>query len=161
MAFKKIIAFEPDRLNFERLQEYLLGLPERVRARILAFRKAVGSYNGQVPFDSTGTVGSGMADENHPEKVELVTLDQDLPDVPSYIKMDIEGEEVEALQGCERLIAKYMPALAICVYHRWDDLWRVPLMINSFSPQHYKFFLRTYAQEGWELVCYAIPEARG
>jgi hypothetical protein len=78
---------------------------------------------------------------------------------PTFIKMDIEGAEVDALIGARRLIENALPVLAICVYHQPDHLWRIPLLIRSFSDQ-YRFFLRPHNEEGWDLVCYAVPASR-
>ena len=63
------------------------------------------------------------------------------------------------LAGARRLIEQALPILAICVYHQPDDLWRIPLLIHSFS-EEYRFFLRPHNEEGWDLVCYAVPLSR-
>lgn len=74
-------------------------------------------------------------------EVEIVRLDDDLDDIPTLIKMDIEGAEQGALIGCERIIREHHPKLAICVYHGYDDLWKIPSMISEMYPE-YKFYLR-------------------
>jgi len=51
------------------------------------------------------------------------------------------------------------PIVAVCVYHRQDHLWRIPLMLRELSDE-YEFFLRPHNEEGWDLVCYAVPRAR-
>jgi hypothetical protein len=94
--------------------------------------------------------------------VECVSLDENLTKIqirPTYIKMDIEGGELSALKGARGIIQKEMPILAICLYHRYDDLWRIPLYVQSLV-RGYHFFLRPYEIEGWQLVCYAIPTIR-
>ena len=48
--------------------------------------------------------------------------------------------------------------LAICVYHKQDHLWRIPLLLREWH--EYAFFLRPHNEEGWDLVCYAVPRAR-
>lgn len=73
--------------------------------------------------------------------------------------MDIEGSELDALAGARNIIRKGMPILTICLYHRYDDLWRIPLFINSLAGE-YRLFLRPHEIEGWQLVCYAIPSHR-
>ena len=78
---------------------------------------------------------------------------------PSFIKMDIEGAEYDALSGCKQTIERYHPILAICLYHRQEDLWRIPLLIHSVSKK-YDLYLRRYSDECWEQVCYAIPKER-
>ena len=73
--------------------------------------------------------------------------------------MDIEGAEPETLNGSIRIIQKHSPVLAISVYHQFDHLWKLPLLIKSLSEQ-YSFFLRPYRLAHWDLVCYAIPTNR-
>ncbi len=69
-----------------------------------------------------------------------------------YIKMDVEGAELDALKGAEECIKKYRPYLAICVYHRKNDLIDIPLFINSLNCK-YKYYLRG----GFHTILWAIP----
>jgi hypothetical protein len=78
---------------------------------------------------------------------------------PTYIKMDIESAEPEAIAGGAELLRRHQPTLAICTYHRNEHLWDIPNLIHSISPD-YHIFLRRYAEECWEGVCYAIPKHR-
>lgn len=75
----------------------------------------------------------------------------------TFIKMDIEGAEIEALKGAKQTIVKNHPQLAICVYHSLSDIWEIPLLIKSFYSK-YKFYLRNYNFMGLETVLYAFPE---
>lgn len=69
-----------------------------------------------------------------------------------YIKMDIEGSELAALEGASELIQKHKPYLAICVYHRKNDLIQIPLYIKSLVP-NYQFYLRG----GFHTILWAVP----
>lgn len=69
-----------------------------------------------------------------------------------YIKMDVEGAELDALKGAEKCIRKYQPYLAICVYHRKNDLIDIPLFIKSLNCK-YKYYLRG----GFHTILWAIP----
>ena len=73
-----------------------------------------------------------------------------------FIKMDIEGSEFKALLGAEKFIKKYKPLMAISVYHRIDDLIRIPLLIKSFTNE-YKLFLRHHSPTVDETILYCIP----
>ena len=89
--------------------------------------------------------------------MDCIALDEILSDQkPTYIKMDIEGSELQALTGAQNIIKKNLPVLAICSYHSQDHLWKIPALIHSYSDQ-YRFFLRPHLLEVWDLVCYAIP----
>lgn len=70
-----------------------------------------------------------------------------------YIKMDIEGSELSALKGAEQLIKKYKPYLAICLYHRKNDLLDIPTYLYNLMPD-YRFYLRS----GYHTILWAIPK---
>lgn len=77
-------------------------------------------------------------------EVSVVTLDEMLLDERiTFIKMDIEGAEGDALMGAQKVIEKYKPKLAISAYHRKDDLWALPSIILS-ARKDYTFYLRYY-----------------
>jgi FkbM family methyltransferase len=153
----RIIAFEPDPQNYEKLAAYVSHLDPVLTGKVLIFPYAVGSKDTMVQFNASGTMGSAVSKSGRLE-VECVTLNKSMQAqqfIPSYIKMDIEGSELDALNGATHLISQH-PILAICLYHRYNDLWRIPLFINSLSDQ-YRFFLRPHEIENWQLVCYAVP----
>jgi FkbM family methyltransferase len=155
----RIVAFEPDPATFGRLTTYLDrltagGFHGRAEARPFA----VGETRGRIRFDATGTaassVGTGTAE------VECAPLDELLAgEKPTYIKMDLEGAELSALRGARGLLMDAAPVLAICLYHRPEDLWRIPLFLADL-PVGYRLFLRRYSDDCWEQICYAIPKGR-
>ena len=69
--------------------------------------------------------------------------------------MDIEGSEQEALRGSMRIIKEFHPKLAICVYHKWEDLYEIPVMIKEWNPD-YRLYLCQYSELGSETVLYAL-----
>jgi FkbM family methyltransferase len=71
-----------------------------------------------------------------------------------FIKMDIEGAEIDAIHGAENLIREDRPTLAISSYHKPDDLWRIPLLIRSFLPDS-KIYFGHHSPTSWESVTYA------
>ncbi len=157
-AIKRITSFEPDPSSFRKLKNFTLTLPDNLRGRLVLHQLATGIRKGKARFDATGTEASAIGHGDL--EVDCITLDEILAeDKPGYIKMDIEGSEIDALMGAQNIIRKNLPVLAISAYHRQDHVWRIPLMINSFSDQ-YRFFLRPHFVEGWDLVCYAIPQNR-
>ena len=60
---------------------------------------------------------------------------------PTFIKMDIEGAEVNAIKGAKNTLMKYKPKLAISIYHKWSHRWEIPLMLKEIVPD-YKFYLK-------------------
>jgi len=154
-SFHRIYSFEPDPSNFEKLEKDVSLRPER--ESITLHRAAVGSRTGTVQFSAGGNESSHIGEG---ETVNLVTLDQVLSGTrPTYVKMDIEGAELDALNGARKIIQQHSPVIAVCTYHLQNHLWKIPLLIQSINP-HYSFFLHPHLVEGWDLVCYAIPKSR-
>ena len=74
--------------------------------------------------------------------------------------MDIEGAELDALEGAAAHISAHRPLLALSAYHRQDHLWALPLAVRAVSGS-YDFYLRRHSREILdELVLYAIPRRR-
>ena len=73
----------------------------------------------------------------------------------TFIKMDIEGSEYQAILGAEKMITSHKPKLAISVYHKPEDIWQLPLLIYRFNHE-YKFYLRHYSFGNNETVLYAL-----
>ncbi|MCM1303087.1 MAG: FkbM family methyltransferase [Lachnospiraceae bacterium] len=69
--------------------------------------------------------------------------------------MDIEGAEMEALTGACKTIQKNRPKLAICIYHKYEDLYRIPMYVKSLVPE-YRIYIRHYSDTPSETVMYAI-----
>jgi FkbM family methyltransferase len=157
--FDQVIGFEPDPANFERLRAYVEQLPDTVRNRIELHRAATGLHCEKLRFTATGNMGAAISASGDVE-IDCVALDKALAGRrPSYLKMDIEGAEPDALSGAAHIIGAHAPVLAICVYHRQDHIWRIPLLIRALH-QDYRFYLRRYQEECWDVVCYAIPRSR-
>lgn len=73
----------------------------------------------------------------------------------TFIKMDIEGAELKALYGAANTIKTWHPKLAVCVYHKPEDLITIPQYIKSIYPM-YRLYLRSYSPSGVETVLYAV-----
>lgn len=73
-----------------------------------------------------------------------------------FIKMDIEGSELNALRGGEKTIKRFKPKLAISVYHKPDDFVSIPKYLDSLD-LGYKFYLDHHTIHVWETVLYALP----
>lgn len=110
-----------------------------------ARRKGVGAVRGEMFLDANAADASAnrlRQEGGAQERVEVVPLDEDIKEL-TFLKMDIEGAEQGALLGCERIIRSQHPKLAICTYHGYEDIWKIPLMIDHMYPE-YQFYLRHY-----------------
>lgn len=88
---------------------------------------------------------------------EVVCIDDELEGVPiSYIKMDIEGSELNALKGAKKTIIQNKPKLAISVYHKTSDFWEIPQYIKQLNKE-YRLYLRHHKRtSSLETVLYAV-----
>ena len=148
-----VAAFEPDAENFARMSRIFdEELCEHIDYAIL-FPCGVAGGTSIQSFEPAG--GSGSITSEGSVHIQTVALDQALKKfAPTFIKMDIEGAEFDALHGARRTIQEYVPDLAVCVYHIIDDFYRIPLLLHSWNPQ-YRFYLRTHSSCCMETVLYA------
>jgi FkbM family methyltransferase len=158
--FSRVTCLEPDPRNFELLRSWTQTLLES--DRITSVHAAVTHDGKNVPFAASGDVAAHKVNRNgETDRVIIVPgvrLD-DLTPSPTFIKMDIEGSEMGALQGGERLLRSARAAWAITLYHRLEDFWAIPLYFQSVAPE-LKLFLRHYAEDYAETICYAVPPDR-
>jgi FkbM family methyltransferase len=148
----KIIAVEPDPVNARSLR--------RSAGRNVELHEVLlGEEKGTACFEVTGTMGSSRADSGT-LKVSVVTLDElTVGETPTYIKLDVEGDELAALKGGLGVLRRAEPVAAVCLYHRPEHLWMIPALLHEILPRH-RMFLRTHAWDGFELVAYAVPPER-
>lgn len=157
-SISRIYLFEPDATN---VQKCIRGLAD-MEIPYEIVNKGLWSKSTECNFFSIGNGASCIMEEREMEedggcgeKISVTRLDEIVKENVTFIKMDIEGAELEALCGCERLIRRYHPKLAICVYHRKEDIDEIPKLILSLNPQ-YRLFLRHYSLTKAETVLYAI-----
>ena len=102
------------------------------------------------------TDASHVSEKEGEYVIDVVALDEIVYDKrPTFIKMDIEGAEQEALRGCERILKEFKTKLAVCVYHKPEDLFEIPIFIKKANLK-YQLFLRQYANSRTETVLYAL-----
>ncbi|PYE75037.1 FkbM family methyltransferase [Xylophilus ampelinus] len=148
--YKSITAFEPDRLNFEKLKS-LAPVP---LANYYLINKAVSNKHEELRFVETGTMSSYVSTEGN-TIVETTTMDDEVEQA-TFLKLDIEGFESKALQGATRLLAQ-RPRVAVCVYHLAHDLLDV-LNVLDKKVENYHYKLRQhYAGWYYDLVLYGSP----
>lgn len=148
--YKKIYLIEPIEQNlriakrdlaaFERITYFPLGLSNK-RAELF--------FHEEKSFSAL--YGSGT------ESVVVERLDALVDERVDYIKLDIEGAELDALKGAEELIVKYKPILAVCIYHKPEHWYEVAEFVLSICNE-YRLYLRHYMEGVFETVLYFIPK---
>lgn len=150
----KVYAFEPDKMNFEKLAGRVKN-----RSNFICLNKGCYSSEKQMSFSSNGDMSSGLHAGGN-EIVEVTTIDRAVgDDKVAFIKMDVEGAELEALKGARKIIERDMPVLAISAYHKQEDLITlIPYMSRLCGGnRRYQLYLRHHGVVQTELVVYAIP----
>ena len=148
-------AFEPDPENFTGLVRTAARADVE---RIALFPCGLGHTSAQVSFSAGETSGShAVADGPATTTVHIVALDEVLRGAsPTFVKLDIEGFEREALAGMRETLRGSRPRLAMSVYHKPDDLWALPFKVHEMFPEA-KLYLRQHGFNGFDTVLYAVP----
>lgn len=144
------ITVEPDAANRAVLEDALAG-----RARIIG--DALGAEPGKARFHS----GLGYASQISPigqDTVTLTTLDA-LDVEPTFVKLHLEGGELDALKGGVETFRRARPIIAATVYHNADGIWKTPLWLMEHL-KDYRILFRTHSWCGTGAVVYAIPNEK-
>lgn len=148
--------FEPDSENIGTVQKTLSSDAERYEL----IEKALWSKTTTLSMVAKGNFATSVTlpnEGNHLPRVEAAALDDLLGDQEvTFIKMDIEGAEIEALRGAQKIITEQKPKLAISIYHKPEDILTIPQLILEYNSS-YKFYLRHYSFSDYDTVLYAIP----
>lgn len=152
VQYKKIIAFEPDENNYRLLLRYY-GRKEKIEL----IRKGLSQREGTVYFKEAGATAHVVENEADASyKISVTTIDAtEICNGATWIKMDIEGAEMDALQGGQEIIKRNHPKLTICIYHSDEDMLGIIEYIHRLVPE-YKLYVRHHSRNAVETVLYAI-----
>lgn len=146
--YSKIFAVEPDFKTFKKLQINTEHLHN-----ISLINACISSSCGFLPFDMRSGRNSALSSSG--TLLKSITVDS-LDTNFSYIKMDVEGEEVNAITGAKNTILKYKPKMLISAYHRTDDLIKIPQTVLSIR-NDYKIYMRHFKYlPAWDTNFYFI-----
>ena len=149
--YQSITAIEPDRKTFLKLREHVGSLKN-----IRLFNMGIWNEDTDLVFESSRGRGSSINDSGSAvlavTKIDTLYKRQKV----SYIKADVEGAEEQMILGGKNVIARDNPKLNIALYHRSEDIFKLPLMIYSINPE-YKFYIRQHPHiPAWDMNLYAV-----
>lgn len=161
LQFKKIYAMEPDGRNFRKMKRrlYMIG-----SALLECYNVGAWNEDTSVIFSLRSGRGShAVPEEGKPlnparfREVKMMKPDTMLRGEPvTYIKIDVEGAEANALNGAAGTIAAHKPKLNVALYHRNEDMFELPLLVHKLN-KRYKFFMRHHPYiPDWETNLYCI-----
>lgn len=135
----KVFAFEMDAANYRNC----VSVAEKEHFVIENMGLGAAESDG---FYNAATVGSSRSDDGE-QQAHFIDIDTyvrkaNLPRI-DYIKLDVEGAELDTLKGAARSIGMWKPKMAISAYHKYEDLWTLISYIHSLRPD-YEFAFRHY-----------------
>lgn len=143
-----------------------MSLNPKYKNRVTLVQRPLGSKSNQKMYAVFNGPGTSISDKPKNGAVELtsITIDDfvkenDIQKI-DFIKLDIEGSEEAALKGAAETIKKFRPKLAICGYHKKDDLVVLPKLIKELLPD-YCLYLDHYTINNTETVIYAAAKKKG
>ncbi len=143
-----IYAVEPDIKTFKKLKANTEHLHN-----INLINACVSESCGYLPFNMRSGRNSAISSDGTPLK--SITVDS-LNENFSYIKMDVEGEEINAIRGAKSTILNHKPKMLISAYHRTDDLIKIPQAVLGIR-NDYKIYLRHFKYlPAWDTNFYFI-----
>lgn len=149
-----IYCFEPDKMCIEQLKRII----DKEKGCITLIERGAWDKKACLSFYSDPEHGASHIVENDvmAEDVILVdSVDDCVDSIVTYMKMDIEGAELKALQGAKNVIKQFKPKLAVCVYHNKEDILDVVDYLSELVPE-YRFYLRHHNWAATETVLYAM-----
>ena len=151
--FKKAIFFEPDENSYLRTVRNITAHLEA--DTYVGFKVGLSDRNGTIGFLHTGGEASRIAG-NTDKGIEVARFDDivSIDEHITFMKLDVEGEELNVLRGAQKSIITHKPKLAISLYHKTEDLWTLPKYIKSIVPE-YKLFVRQHHTSMFAKVLYA------
>ncbi len=154
----EIYAIEPDRKNFKKLFAYSVN---ETNATVIPFNFGAWCEHSTAEFALGGNRNSAIGTQNmkKTETVELDTVDSLSVINADYIKYDVEGAEREALLGSVKTVAASSPDLLVSLYHRSEDLFSLPLLVNELFPSYTLYLRRFEYVPAWDINLYAIKRS--
>ena len=147
--YEKIVAAEPDFKTYQKLMKNC----EKLR-NFTGVNAAITDTDGEIGFYSLAGRQSAVGGENMIKSLSLPSLCKDCE--PTFIKIDAEGCELEILSGGEEILKKFKPKLNVAAYHKSEDIFRLPILINSIN-QDYKIHLRHHPYiPAWDTLFYCV-----
>jgi FkbM family methyltransferase len=149
-----VFAFEPEINNFRILQENIRS--NSLDRMILPIQ--VGLWSTRKTLSFSGSGGGFAYHESGQNRIEAITLDEFVIEhrleKVDFLKMDVEGSELEILRGSEETLRKFKPNCAIAVYHKFRDLVEITTFLHDIIPE-YRFYLDHFTTNYGETILYA------
>lgn len=154
---EKVALFESDMSTFKELLK-TIGDDSQIYAEEMSlYPCGVWSDTVKLRANNGMELNSHISDDGD-DIIQCVAIDQVLRGFrPTFLKIDVEGAEYQALTGARMTITENRPDMVISLYHDLRDIWELPLFIKSWD-LGYKFYIRVYGKGGNATMLYAFSE---
>ena len=148
--YREIVALEPDPKTYRKLRENIVLPGTRL------FNMGIWSHDTDLPFRPSLGRGSSLGQDGT-QVLPVTAIDTLFRRRPlTYLKVDVEGAEEQALLGGENTLRRDKPKLNLALYHRSEDLFRLPLLLHRIRPD-YRLYLRQHPHlPAWDLNLYGV-----
>ena len=164
---KKLFAFE---VIYDKMKHPLLDSILQKIQEIKMINKVLWDGKETLEFDINhdGLGGSSITKANQrknatKKQVESISIDEFMEENKieklDFIKLDIEGAELNTLKGGINSIKKHRPQIAVAIYHKNEHLTDIPLYLKE-QLDDYVFKIEHYSPCDWETVVYALPKEK-
>lgn len=153
--YNKIIGLEPNSKNFRRLTRNTSTLESLDIYNYASWDKKETLLFSSGAGRMSNVQNSSVKKVKEVEAIPADSLFSEYDTLPTFLKMDVEGAERQAIIGCQKII-KNGCKLAISLYHRNEDIFAIPLQIKELNP-NLKFYIRKQLYiPAWETNLYCI-----
>lgn len=149
--YRRVHYFEPAPQMMEVSRKRLAALRD-----IHFSQKGLFSRKDRLRFNADAGL-AGSISSNGQLEIETIRLDDAVPEPITFLKLDIEGAEYDALQGAEQHIKAHTPTMAVCIYHNQQDFWRIPRQVLGMNDR-YNVYVRHYTESVRETVMFFVPK---
>lgn len=156
-TYASITALEPDRRSFRKLSAWA---EQNLSGTVRLVQAGAWCEDTMLRFSDQAGRQSRVAAKGR--ETQMRALDSVLDGRPcTFLKMDVEGAEREAIAGAEQTIRQHRPKLNIAAYHRSEDFFQLPLLIHTLCPD-YRLYLRHHPYvPAWDTNLYAVVNNAG
>jgi len=159
-AYSHIYSFEPDAFSCEQARRRLCNYPnvDVIQKGLFSEESELTFYRNTTKPDGSSFMYGAISDV--PQSIQVTSIDSFFAgrldgELPTFIKLDVEGAEKAALLGARDVIGRVKPKLAVCVYHKPQDIYELPQTISLIRGD-YRFALRQHEYCCNETILYAV-----
>ena len=149
-TYRKIVALEPNSKNFKKLSEHCANMKNIELWQL-------GAYSRSATLIFNNKAGRNSAISSSGVETRVAPVDTILCGAAAtYIKADVEGADLEVLTGMKTTLSRFKPKLNFAAYHRFEDIFRLPLYIKELNPD-YQIYLRHHPYiPAWDTNLYCV-----